>query len=445
MNIRFIVPLIWCFIFSLTGYAEPIKIKGELKNSSEYKRIYLYGFFGPEVYKTDSTTLHDGKFEFDFKHGLPRGMYKIGVSDNISFVMILGDEHNISIAGDLKISPPSITIEGSDENALYNDFIFYTKNFESNVDKLKQQAQTLGQTTSDQQAYNTEIQKLQSKLDSLNRAKQYYFKSITENNKKLYLPKILDVFMLDSATQNNFFTAQDFSDPELANSDILTTKISVYLRRYSPSNLQDAEASSEVVLAKAPKGTKAREIFYLSIIRIFISYDESFAKRIANAYITEYPTSRFAKKIMAELPKGPVDIGDLAPDIKLADPAGKTIALSSLKGKVVLLDFWASWCGPCRKENPNVVKAYQTYKDKGFTIFSVSLDNSKDNWAMAIQKDGLTWPNHVSDLKGWQSSAAQLYSVKSIPATFLIGKDGKIVAKNLRGESLEATLQQMCK
>jgi len=445
MNTAFRLILISIFIFSLKGFAEPIKIKGELKNATEYKRIFLYAYFGPEVYKTDSTSMKEGKFEFDLKHGLARGMYKLGVSDDIAFILILGDEHHISISGDLKLSPPSITIDGSDENVLYNEFISYTKNFEVNVDKLKQQAQVAGQTITDQQLYSSEVQKLQLKLDSLNRDKYSYFKSLAQNNKNLYLPKIIDVFLLDSATQDNFFVPRDFSDPEIPNSDILTTKISVYLRRYTPSNLQEAEVSSEGLLAKAPAGTKAREIFYLSIIRIFLPYDAAFGKRIANAYIAEYPNSRFAKKVMADIPKGPLDIGDAAPDIKLSDPSGKTITLSSLKGKVVLLDFWASWCGPCRKENPNVVKAYQTYKDKGFTIYSVSLDNSKDNWALAIQKDGLIWPNHVSDLKGWQSSAAKLYAVQSIPATFLIGKDGKIVARNLRGESLEATLQQMCK
>jgi len=444
MNIQ-LISFLFCITLFFQGYAHPIKIKGDLKNSSEYKKVYLYGYYGTEVYKTDSANLHEGKFEFDLKHGISRGMYKLGVSDNIAFVMLLGDENNITINGDLKATPPTITIDGSEENGLYNDFISYTKNFETQVEQIKQKAQAAGQNITDQQKYNAEIQKLQSQLDSLNKARYTYFRSITENNKNLYLPKIVNVFMLDSATQDNFFTAQDFSDQELVNSDILTTKISVYLRRFTSSNLQDAEASAEGLLNKAPKGTKAREVFYLSIIRIFLPYDAAFARRMSNAYIAEYPASQFAKRIITEIPKGPLDVGDDAPDIKLSDPSGKIVSLSSLKGKVVLIDFWASWCGPCRMENPNVVKAYNTYKDKGFTIFSVSLDNSKDNWANAIQKDGLIWPNHVSDLKGWQSSAAKLYSVQSIPATFLIGKDGKIVAKNLRGGSLEATLQQICK
>ena len=115
--------------------------------------------------------------------------------------------------------------------------------------------------------------------------------------------------------------------------------------------------------------------------------------------------------------------GKDAPDISLLSPDGKSYALSDLKGQVVLLDFWASWCRPCRYENPNVVKVYHKYKNKGFTIFSVSLDKSKDRWADAIQKDQLAWPYHVSDLQGWNSAPAQEYGVSGIPKTFLIDRD----------------------
>jgi thiol-disulfide isomerase/thioredoxin len=123
---------------------------------------------------------------------------------------------------------------------------------------------------------------------------------------------------------------------------------------------------------------------------------------------------------------------------------GKTkMKLSDLRGQVVLLDFWASWCGPCRKENPNVVRLYEQYKKDGFTVMSVSLDKDKAAWEAAIQKDNLSWPNHVSDLGFWSSKVAQLYQVKGIPFTVLIDKDGKIINTNLRGEALEAELKRI--
>lgn len=131
-----------------------------------------------------------------------------------------------------------------------------------------------------------------------------------------------------------------------------------------------------------------------------------------------------------------------APEIALNNPDGKLMKLSALRGKVVLIDFWASWCGPCRKENPNVLRLYKKYEKQGFTIFSVSLDEDVNAWKTAIQKDGLNWPNHVSDLKGWKTSLTTIYGFDAIPYTVLINKEGKIIGTNLRGEQLEQKLEE---
>ena len=135
----------------------------------------------------------------------------------------------------------------------------------------------------------------------------------------------------------------------------------------------------------------------------------------------------------------------IAPEINLKNPQGKEIKLSSLRGKYVLIDFWASWCGPCRKENPNVVRLYNKFKDKGFTVYSVSLDKDISAWQKAIESDGLVWPNHVSDLLGWESSMPKLYGFQGIPHTVLIDKDGKIIQVGLRGQSLEQKLNEIFK
>lgn len=139
-----------------------------------------------------------------------------------------------------------------------------------------------------------------------------------------------------------------------------------------------------------------------------------------------------------------IQVGQPAPDITLPGPDGKSHSLAALKGKVVLLDFWASWCGPCRRANPEVVEIYKKYKGQGFDVFSVSLDrpDGKDAWIKAIKQDGLVWENHVSDLKFWNSEPAAVYGVTAIPKTFLIGRDGKIIAINPR-QNLEAELKKV--
>ena len=172
-------------------------------------------------------------------------------------------------------------------------------------------------------------------------------------------------------------------------------------------------------------------------------------KKVSNAYMNDYPDSPMATNMSNQVYEIEIAYNDYkannsgerqAPEITLNTPEGKELRLSSLRGKYVLIDFWAAWCGPCRKESPNVVRMYNKYKNKGFTVYSVSLDNNAEDWKAAIAADGLIWPNHVSDLLQWKSPMPQLYGFNGIPHTVLVDPDGKIIATGLRGSSLEQKL-----
>lgn len=166
---------------------------------------------------------------------------------------------------------------------------------------------------------------------------------------------------------------------------------------------------------------------------------------LLNGLSPRLKNTEIAKKLAAKLDKTKkTAIGVMAGDFSQPDVNGKMIALSSFKGKYVLLDFWASWCGPCRAENPNVLKAYNEFKDKNFDVFAVSLDDKKENWLKAVKDDAMPW-TQVSDLKGWKNQAAGMYAITAIPQNFLINPDGKIVASNLRGEALVKKLKELIK
>lgn len=168
--------------------------------------------------------------------------------------------------------------------------------------------------------------------------------------------------------------------------------------------------------------------------------------KLDDGLFAKYPNSKYIKAFHEGVSSSrKLAVGTMAPEINMNTPDEKPLALSSLKGKVVLIDFWASWCGPCRAENPNVVKAYNKYKSKGFDIYSVSLDKDMDKWKQAIKADGLIWKNHVCDFKFWQSPVVALYNFNSIPTSILIDKDGNILAKNLRGEALDKMLEEVLK
>jgi peroxiredoxin len=225
---------------------------------------------------------------------------------------------------------------------------------------------------------------------------------------------------------------------------------------YEAMSKNDAEAIKKIqkdaMILEAQQGERVKEMI--------TSMGDSFATLAAvgllnpkndfpfiDALITklneDYPGNSAIMQMKQQLDElRALSIGQVAPDIQLPDPNGTVTKLSDLRGKYVLIDFWAAWCKPCRQENPNVVRLYSQYKSKGFEVFGVSLDRTREDWVKAIADDKLTW-THVSDLMYFNSAAAELYQIQAIPATYLIDPDGKIIGKDLRGPSLEAKLAEL--
>jgi peroxiredoxin len=221
--------------------------------------------------------------------------------------------------------------------------------------------------------------------------------------------------------------------------------ISDSLKKAVAGNYEKMQKDMYEDVLKFVKGNEGTIATYFAATYLIQEPPISFIEEAAKKMKTTLPESKYTKELETRVASvKPLDIGSMAPDISLTSPDGKVVKLSSLKGKVVLIDFWASWCGPCRAENPAVVGIYNKYKSKGFEIFGVSLDTDPAKWKAAIAKDNLTW-FHVSDLQGWSSSAAQLYKVNSIPFTVLLDKDGRILEKGLRSHQLEVKLAELLK
>ncbi len=299
-------------------------------------------------------------------------------------------------------------------------------------------------------------------------------KLISSPAKKVYLQEFKDkiFYTIDSAVvkEGTFSFHKNITTPEVYGLTLDQEKspVFLYLDEQDKNIRVELDSSSYYKNTKF-SGSSAQDIFEeyksagrdfdikafinkypKSVVSAYVLY-RNFAYRLEADQIREYlgilspelQNSPYVKNLKAYLETLElVKIGQKAPDFTLADTEGKSVRLSDNFGKYLLVDFWAAWCGPCRKENPNVVAAYQKYHELGFDVFGVSLDRTKEAWIKAIEKDQLTW-THVSDLQYWKSAPAALYGVRAIPANFLLAPDGTIVAKNLKGKDLHDTLEQL--
>ncbi len=365
-------------------------VKGQFNNIDKGHQITLNLLTESNIELFDSTvTNENGEFQFNGKvNNKEFFMLKV---DNSNYVYLIIDSlDNITVNGDAKNLLFTYNIEGSNDSKLLQEL-----NRHNYIAKLK--IDSLRNSFNSQKDIVNNIDSLKNVIDSA-------FK-IINNKEREYLI--------------SFIEKHD-------------TSLASYMALY------------QQIVPRTP------------LINPRYTFDFEIFKKVDKALMNKLPASKHVKSLHAQVLEltrmqeihnmgdKHIQLGAEAIDIAEPSPQGDTIRLSSLRGKYVLLDFWASWCKPCRMENPNLVSNYKKYHDKGFEIYQVSLDKDKNKWIEAIKKDGLDWI-HVSDLKYWQCKSAQLYKVQGIPANFLLDPEGKIIAKDLRGAALGAKLAEVLK
>lgn len=359
-------------------------VKGTIENSVG-KTLFLSEYTETGPLTVDSVVLKEnGEFKLTGNTSYPK-FYMLRIGPNEYFTVLLDSAKVLSVEADAKDFVNSYKVTGSDDMDLINQL-------------------------------NERLTVTHTKIDSLGQ--------IYQANE-----------------------GQDGFDAIKGEIDAAFEKIVEEQRNYSKKFVDENTGSFASMLALSQQIVPQVPVFN-------ISGDFGYFEKVDSALFRLYPQSedvlklhdfivRMKSQTSANVKVGNYGVGDVVPDISLESPEGKVVNLYSLRGKYVLLDFWAGWCRPCRAENPNLVENFNKFKDKGFTIFQVSLDKEKDFWMEAIEKDGLSNWNHVSDLKFWQSEAARAYNISSIPANFLLDPEGKVLAVNLRGPALGMKLAQV--
>jgi peroxiredoxin len=382
------------FIISIVGCNNKANdgsftVHGNIKNVENQKVILEQVFFepnkNPEV--LDTAELVNGKFEVAGKSA-EDGMYRIRLENPKAGYIFINDKASIDFTADIKDTTLNGLLFNTPANKEFSNFLLTVDNKQKGLSALSAEIETIkkGDTT-----LATKNAKLNNDILGF---KNYIIKSI------------------DSA-----------SNPMVA---IFALG---YTRGINPEDLKNAITN---LTKKFPT--------HQGVASIIKTYNEMMVKKDMPKPAPTVDTAASATTTAAS--KTGIAVGNMAPDFSLADVNGKAISLSSFKGKYVLVDFWASWCGPCRGENPNVVANYTAFKNKNFTILGVSLDEDKAAWIEAIKKDKLTWA-HVSDLKGWGNAAARMYGVEAIPFNILLDPTGKIIAKDLRESDLGKKLTEV--
>ena len=436
----------------LSAQPTAITLTGELTNCQQ-DSLYFFVLDGVSLRPQGVVPLSqvEGGHAFNVQFpDLPKGFYLLGGGARANTIMLmLGGEETVHLTG----TCPTLSQAGvvSPANQAYKSFTQQVNKLGGDFQRVLQQYQFAQRQSTPTEDLVKQMAQIDSqKLALLNQA----YEADSLIGQTVALQTYLSYHVHGSAYPseahyfaNNYYQFVDWQNEELDRNPMVHESAKTYARTLAQVGLPNEQqiAYGDALLNKIPGASSRRKSFILGLVSSFQSLNPDAYVYFAKKYLAEFPQDnpQIAQQLSQEIKAlESLIIGAVAPEISLPNPDGDTLHLSDLRGQVVLIDFWASWCRPCRMENPNVVRMYEKFHDQGFEILGVSLDRSKDAWVKAIDDDGLNWL-HVSDLKYWSSEAGQTYGVRAIPYTVLLDREGRIVAKKLRGRALENRVEKL--
>ncbi len=437
-------------------------IKGNITNipSDVSNIIHLYSYYGSDLSEEASSTVNkQGDFKLEIKDTLLQGLYKIGLDQTNAASIVISGEDGIGIEADYgQLKADNITVINSRENEAYRALLNEWMRLANKMTGLSIEK---SQVSTVDPFLTRKMKEIEEKVRLIFQEHNVNLMYIKETYPDTFMADVLVGLSLvplqmdhpglknkydnERAFMHDFFLEYiDFDDARIIHTPFLAKKYFTYLDQYTHHTPQGLKDSVDSLLVKAEANS---EVYDFTIQYLIDTFQTKGLPELAEYVMDMYEegcgkplSERTADKIKS-LKR--LRVGQIAPEIISQNPDGKTIAMSSLTGKKVLMVyFWASWCEACEAENPNIVRLYNKYRDRGFDIYAVALDKDKAEWLKAIKKHKFTWTN-VSGLSEWESDAVKIYNVNRTPAIYLLNREGRIMAKDLRGKELEMKLDEI--